>query len=149
MTNIRNHGVAIGRLSKDVTVFKNKDGSCKVMLTLAVQDNFTSKDGKKNSQFISLEGFIRADKAKDNNGVYDHMHKGDMIGVEYSVRTNNYEKNGETVYGQVLFIEAVDLMESKRTTDARQAKNAVAQSGAQAPAPAADAAAASEDVPFN
>lgn len=150
MTNLRNFGTVIGRLTRDVAVFPNKDGSRKVMVNVAVQDNYTGKDGKKGSQFIALEGFIRSDK-KDN-GVYDHMHKGDLVGIGFSVRNNNYtDKNNQNVYSQILFIENVDLMESKNVTDARQQKNGEQATGNEAPAPAPETAAetAPEDVPFN
>lgn len=139
MKNIRNNGTIIGRPTKDPVIFTNKDGSRKVMLSIAVQDNYTGKDGKKNTQFVSLEGFVRADKP--NNGVYDIIHEGDLIGVEFSVRSNNYQKNGEMVYSQVLFIEGIDLLESKVITDARQARKAEA-AATEAPAPAP------EEAPF-
>ena len=137
--NIRNNGTVIGRPTKAPVVFTNKDGSRKVMLSVAVQDNYTGKDGKKNTQFVNLEGFVRADK--QGNGVYDVIHEGDLIGVEFSVRSNNYEKNGEMVYSQVLFIEGIDLLEGKAVTDARQARKAEA-AAAEAPAPAP------EEAPF-
>lgn len=37
MKNIRNYGVATGRLTRDVTVFTNKDGSRKIKFTVAAQ----------------------------------------------------------------------------------------------------------------
>ena len=132
--NQRNFGIAEGRLTKDVVIFPNSDGSKKAMVTVAVQDNFAGKDGKKDSQFINLEAFIPA--GKDSNGVYDLMHTGDLVGLEYTVRTNNYEKDGEMQYGQVLLIQNVDLKESKAVTDARMAGKATAAAPA---APAGDA----------
>ena len=115
--NTRNFGIAEGRLTRDPYIAKNENGSRKVMLTIAAQDNFKSKDGTRKSQFINLEGFIPANMP---NGVYDLMHKGDMVGIEYSVRTNNYTaKSGEMVYSQVLFIQSVDLKETKKSIAAR------------------------------
>ena len=137
MANIRNIGIAEGRLVRDVAVFENSDGSRKVKFTLAVQDNFTSgDDSKRGTQYVNLEGFIAASRIADRkaagkpeNGVYDSMHKGDLVGVEYTVRSNNYtDKSGEMVYDQVLFVQTVDLKETKATTTARAAKN-----GAEAP----------------
>ena len=115
--NTRNFGIAEGRLTRDPYIAENKDGSRKVMLTIAAQDNFKSKDGTRKSQFINLEGFI---PAKSEDTVYNLIHKGDMVGIEYSVRTNNYtDKSGETVYSQVLFIQSVDLKETKKSIAAR------------------------------
>ena len=136
--NIRNHGVAIGRLTRDPKVFDNTDGSKKVMLTLACQDNFKGKDGKKGTQFIPLTAFVSKDK--DGLGVYAYMHKGDLVGVEYAVRTGSYtdENTKETVYTTELYVQSADLMENASTTQARAAQNAA---GAVAPeaAPAEDA----------
>lgn len=121
-TNIRNTGTAIGRLTRDPAVFANKDGSHKVMLTLACQDNFKSgADKKRGTNFVSVEAFVPAGKG---TGVYAYMHQGDLVGVEYSVRSSSYTKDGETQYVQSLLVQSVDLMESKKTTEARQAKNA-------------------------
>lgn len=115
--NIRNFGMASGRLTRDPYIAKNSDGSSKVLLTIAAQNDFKNKDGKRDSQFINLEGFVPAGREL---GVYNLMHKGDMIGVEYTVRTNNYtDKDGKPVYGQVLFIQSVDLKETKQTIAAR------------------------------
>ena len=122
--NIRNFGVAEGRLTRDPYIVENKDGSKKVMLTVAAQNDFKNKDGKRDSQFISLEGFIPAGK---DTGVYTLLHKGDMVGLGYTVRTNNYtDKKGGTVYSQVLFIQTVDLRETKAAAAAHAAGSAAA-----------------------
>ena len=126
--NIRNFGVAEGRLTRDPYIVENRDGSKKVMLTVAAQNDFKNKDGKRDSQFISLEGFIPAGK---DAGVYTLLHKGDMVGLGYTVRTNNYtDKNGETVYSQVLFIQTVDLRETKAAAAAHAAGSAAAPAAA-------------------
>lgn len=122
--NIRNFGVAEGRLTRDPYIVENRDGSKKVMLTVAAQNDFKNKDGKRDSAFISLEGFIPAGK---DTGVYTLLHKGDMVGLGYTVRTNNYtDKNGEMVYSQVLFIQTVDLRETKAAAAAHAAGSAAA-----------------------
>lgn len=140
MINMRNFGIVEGRLVREPQVFANKDGSRKVKFTIAAQDNFKSKDadGKpvKNSQFIQLEAFINKDHTGET--VYDLMHKGDMIGAQYSVRSNNYTNDkGETIYCQILVAESIDLKETKATVAARAAK---AETPAEAPA--------TDDTPF-
>ena len=116
--NMKNCGTAIGRLTKDPVVFGNKDGSQKVMITLAVQDTYKAADGTRGTQFIALEAFV---SNKQTNSVYNYMHKGDKVGVNYEVRTNNYkDAKGEDVYSQVLFIQNVDLsFETKSSQAAR------------------------------
>lgn len=130
MANIKNMGIAIGRLTKDPVVFPNKDGSKKVMITLAVQDNYKAADGTRGTQFIALEAFV----SNKNTGksVYDYMHKGDKVGVEYTVRTNNYKdsKTGEDVYSQVLFIQSADLSFETKASQATRGTDAPAAAGA-------------------
>lgn len=140
--NTSNFGIAQGRLTKDPVFFDNKDGSKKVMITVAAQDSFKNAAGERTTQFIQLEGFI---SNKSNGiGVYAYMHKGDMVNVAYGVRTNNYEKDGKTVYSQVLSINGVQLLETKKSQAARTA-NAVA---AEQVAAEAAAAVADDDAPF-
>ena len=128
MINMRNCGFAEGRLVRDPVAFENKDGSRKIKLTVAVADNYRSKDGSgksvKNSQYIQFDAFVPAGKAAGKT-VYDLMHKGDMIGIQYSVQTQAYAgADGETVYAQILKVETVDLKETRAATSARQAKKA-------------------------
>lgn len=121
MANLRNSGRVIGRLTKDPVVFVNKDGSRKIMLTVAARDNFKAKDGSTGTQFVPVEAFVPA--GKKGNGVYDYMAKGHMIGIEYEVRNNNYkDKNGKDHYEISLLVQAVDLMEPKKTNTAQTAE---------------------------
>ena len=125
MRNLRNFGVATGRLAKGLTIHNNKDGSRKIYLVVAAPDNYTNKDGVKESQFIPLEAFISA--SQETNGVYDYLDCGDLISVSYSIRNNNYtNKDGVAVYGQVLLAEDVALLESKASKKARQEAKAAA-----------------------
>lgn len=105
--NQRNFGIAEGRLTRDAVVFANKDGSGKTMVTLAVDDNFKRADGTRGVQFLSFEGFIRKD---GKTTVYDrYMKKGNLVSIQYSLRTNTYEKDGQTVHRQYAFIEGIEL----------------------------------------
>lgn len=141
MANIRNIGIAEGRLTKDPVVFNNSDGSKKVMVTVAVQDNYkNSTTGERGTQFINLEAFI-SNKSK-GLGAFDYMHKGDLVGFEYTIRSNNYtDKDGVAHYGQVLFIQSTDLKETKKSQAARATSSAAA-AAADMPAPA------NEEEPF-
>lgn len=141
--NLSNYGIMTGRLAKDPVKRDNSDGSTKVFISLAVSDNYASSDGNggmaKQTHFFNLEGFLRKDKDYDKS-VYNLLDTGAPVTVQYTVRPNNYEKNGEQVYSQILQIENVQLNESKAEKEARQArkiaKNANADAQAQANAPA-------------
>lgn len=141
--NVRNNFQAIGRLTADPKVFDNADGSKKVRFTVAVKDNYQSKDpeGKMgyNSQFLPVEVFLSADRvAKSGLGVYANVHQGDLVAITGQVENNNFtDKTGAERYELVLHIETCDLMEPRSVTDARAVNRAVAASDAQDAAPQA------------
>lgn len=118
MANLHNFGHIQGRLTRDVSVMENKDGSKKVLLNIAVRNSYKTK-GEYQSQFINLQAFVRKEVTFDKS-VYAYMHKGDLITVEFEVRSNVYEKDGKTVYDQVLFVTNVALDETKKAKEARQ-----------------------------
>lgn len=119
--NLRNFGIIEGRLTKEPVIFENSDGSRKIMLTVAAADNFKKADGTRGTQFVNLEAFVPAARGGDL-GAYAYMHKGDMVGLHYEVRTNNFTKADGTVeYGQVLQVQSVDLKETKKSVEARAA----------------------------
>lgn len=120
--NQNNFGIATGRLAKDPVVFNNSDGSKSVRLTVITQNNFKGKDGKRGVTAVPIEAFIPSGKEL---GAYAHMHKGDLVGIEYTVVPNNYkDKDGNDVYDITLLAKGADLKEAKSVTDARAAKNA-------------------------
>lgn len=119
MKNIRNYGMVTGRLTKNPDIRTNSDGSRKVRFTVAVQDSYTSKDGKRGSQFIPLEAFLTA--SQQTNGAYDYVEEGDLVSCSYTVNNNNYtDRNGQKVYGLALLVGEIALLESKASKKARQ-----------------------------
>lgn len=123
MKNIRNYGMVTGRLSQDIKVFTNKDGSRKIKFTVAAQDHFTNSRGEYESQFIPLEAFIPAKQR--SNGPFDYLDKGDLVSCSYTIQNNNYkDKDGEMVYALVLLVDSIALLESKTSKEARLAKTA-------------------------
>ena len=58
--NPKNFGIAIGRLTRDITRFTNSDGSQKLMIHLAVDNNFLSRDKQRHSQFLDFEASGKA-----------------------------------------------------------------------------------------
>lgn len=132
-TNLRNFGLAEGRLTSDVRIMKNADGSASARFTLAVDDNY-KKNGAKSTQFVPFRGFL---KDKDVLGPYAYMHKGDLVGVGYEVRNNNYvAKDGTPVYGIDLFVTSIDLKKTKKAVDAQADAPATEIPATEAPADA-------------
>ncbi len=106
--NMANFGILEGRLTRDPKIFTNKDGSRKVLVNIAVQDNFKSGEDKSyNSQFPQLEQFLNKDSKLQT---YDKVKKGDLLQLRYSVRTPQYKKeDGSIEYQLKLVIEDVKI----------------------------------------
>lgn len=120
MKNIRNYGIVTGRLTKDPAVYNNNDGSRKIRITVAAQNQYTDSEGNRGSQFIPLEAFIPAKQT--GNGPYDYLDCGDLVSCSYTIQNNNYrDRNGEMVYGLVLQVDSIALLESKTSKEARLA----------------------------
>ena len=130
MLNLSNYGIGEGRITKKPVMMDNKDGSKKVFVTLAVQDNFTSgSDKERKTQFINLEGFVPKDR---KSSVYEKLEVGDKVAIQYRVETPSYEKDGQTIYKTALVIENIQFKESMAEKTARQARHAADAAAADA-----------------
>ena len=130
MMNLSNYGMCEGRVTKKPVAMDNKDGSKKVFVTLAVQDNFASgKDKERKTQFLNLEGFVPKDR---QSSVYEKMEVGDKVAIQYRVETPSYEKDGQTIYKTALVIENIQFKESMAEKTARQARHAADAAAADA-----------------
>lgn len=134
--NMRNFGVGEGRLTANPKILENADGSASVRFTVAIDDNY-KKNGSKSTQFVPFRAFL---KDKNVPGPYAYMHKGDLIGVSYEVRNNNYvAKDGTPVYGIDLFVTSIDLKKTKKAqADAPAAEIPATEVPADADADAAE-----------
>lgn len=128
--NMNNFAILRGRLVSDPVVYANSNGSSKVKFTLACENNFKNKDGEKTSQMIPVEAYVKADYDKSPFG---KIHKGDKVSVECSLRTNNYEKDGQKIYSTIVFVESIQFEESKSVTEARLAAREAEAAVAEAP----------------
>lgn len=145
MANPLNNGTLTGRVSQDIKEFPNSDGSKVLLLTLAVDNNFVSgPDKTAKTQFPPLRVFLP--KSVAGRGSWDRVHKGDLISVSTRIACEPYQKNGETVYpAPTIEVDGFpQFLESKATTEARVARNAVAEPAA---APAAEDAPAAAAAP--
>ena len=121
MTNLRNFGIAEGRLTTEPVVLENKDGSKKVKFTLAVQNKYKNKEGKRDSQYVQLDAFVPAGRDYASTP-FNYLHKGALVAVGYDVRSSVYEKDGESVFAMVLNVNTVEFKESKDKVESRLTK---------------------------
>lgn len=142
--NTRNHGTALGRLAADPRFFDNSDGSRTVRFTVLVDQDFTDRNGERGTDPVPVERFIPADR---DNGVFDMIHKGDLVEVAYRVTTDSYmDRAGEQHFVTKLIVADVQMLESRKVTTERLAKRVAQQDtynrAAQLAAPAAPVQAA-------
>lgn len=158
MSNPNSTASVIGRLANDPKVFKNNDGSKKVMLTAFVDRGYTDAQGNRISDALPFEAFVRAQTT--GIGPFAHVHKGDLVALSYEPHMNRYTKNGVEVFEVKLEIQNISFLESRATTQARlaervtkvEAQNQSLQAqppvAAAAPAVAHASAVQDEQLPF-
>ena len=132
----------VGRTTRDPKIVENKNGGKTVLFTVAVERNYKDSEGNRPVDFVPVKAFIQ-DKAK-SNGPYDYLKKGQLIAVEAELRSSQYEKDGETVYGLDVVVKQSGLTLLERAKGAASAKEEVAE------APAEDAVLeiSEDDLPF-
>ncbi len=116
-----NRGTATGRIARDPHVAINSDGSKTVLFTLLVdraRKNPTT--GERGTDAIPLVAWVRAET--EGTGPWAHVGTGDLIQVEYSVRSGSYadKATGEIRYSMQLSVTDMAFLESKTTTQQRR-----------------------------
>lgn len=148
-SNPRNNGQLIGRLASDPRVFTNKDGSKTVLMNIYADRDYKDRSGNRGSDAVPVEAYIAA--TVQGLGPYSLVHRGDLVSINYALRMDSYNKNGETVYDLKVAAESIALLESRTVVQERVNKrlNEASQTPAQ-PAGAVDqqAAAAALGTPM-
>lgn len=106
---MRNQVSLTGYVAGAPKVFENKDGSKKVFLTVGVGGK-KDKDEKEITNFISTEALI---KAGVTNDPITKLQVGDLVEIDAELRTSSYEKDGETVHSQSVFITKCNTLRKK------------------------------------
>ena len=109
----------IGRAVSAPRYFTNKDGSQTALLTLAIPRDYKDADGNAKSDFVSLQGYIPADKANTAHK-YSYVRKGMLLAISGSVRSYVSEHDGNKTYGTSFSIGNINFLESKAVVEARE-----------------------------
>lgn len=88
-----NSTVLTGRLTKEPEIRYSQSGTAFANGTLAVGRSYPNRDGQREADFIRISASGKRAETFANN-----FHKGELMGVEGSIKTGSYEKNGQTVY---------------------------------------------------
>jgi len=102
----------IGNLGKDPEVrYTPQDAKKVASFSLAVNRSFRNKDGENidDTQWFNLETWTGL-----ANVVEDHLKKGDRVYIEGRLKTESYEKDGETKYFTKVVVKDLIMLGSSR-----------------------------------
>ena len=107
-----NHVVLIGRLTKDVELkYIQGTGTPVANFAIAVDREFTGKDGKKEVDFIDIQVW-----GKSAENCSNYIGKGSLVGVQGSIRIDSYQNQaGENRKITRVNASRVQFLDTKRT----------------------------------
>ena len=104
-----NRVVLVGRLSRDPELRRTPRGEAVTSFTLAVNRNFTSREGQQQADFINC---IIWRKPAEN--VEKYCSKGSLVGVEGRLQTRSYDNSqGKKIYVVEVICDSVQFLETK------------------------------------
>ena len=113
-----NHVVLIGRLTKDVELkYIQGTGTPVANFAIAVDREFTGKDGKKEVDFIDIQVW-----GKSAENCSNYIGKGSLVGVQGSIRIDLYQnKEGENRKITRVNANRVQFLDTKRSEQGSKA----------------------------
>jgi single stranded DNA-binding protein (ssb) len=110
-----NNVVLVGRLTKDPDLRYTPSGAAVATFTLAVNRNFTNKDGNREADFINCVMWRKPAETLAN-----YARKGTLLGITGRIQTRNYEnQQGQRVYVTEVVAENFQLLESRSVSEGR------------------------------
>ncbi|WP_034991627.1 single-stranded DNA-binding protein [Liquorilactobacillus vini] len=106
-----------GRLTSDVDIRYSQSGMAFGSTTLAVQRNFKNKlTGEYDSDFIRISLI-----GKTAENFANFFKKGNFVGVQGSIQTGSYEKNGQKIYTTEVLVDRFYFLETRSQNNSQQA----------------------------
>ena len=101
----------IGNLGKDPEIRFTPEGKQVATFSMAVNRTFKNKEGESidDTQWFNIEAWTGLAKV-----VGDHLKKGDRIYIEGRLKTESYEKDGETKYFTKVVVKDMIMLGSFR-----------------------------------
>ena len=110
-----NRAVLVGRLTRNPELRRTQQGDAVTSFTIAVNRNFTSRDGQQQADFINC---VTWRKLAEN--VNQYCSKGSLVGVEGRIQTRTYDNNqGQKVYVVEVICDSVRFLETKQKEEPR------------------------------
>ena len=104
-----NRVVLVGRMTRDPELRRTPQGDAVTSFTLAVNRNFTSRDGQQQADFINCVVW-----RKPAENVERYCSKGSLVGVEGRIQTRSYDNSqGQKVYVVEVICDSVQFLETR------------------------------------
>lgn len=101
----------IGNLGKDPEIRFTPEGKQVAKFSMAANRTYKNKDGEsiEDTQWFNIEAWTGLAKV-----VEDHLKKGDRIYIEGRLKTESYDKDGETKYFTKVVVQQMIMLGSSR-----------------------------------
>ena len=110
-----NRVVLVGRLTKDPELRRTSQGDAVTSFTLAVNRNFTSRDGQQQADFINCVVW-----RKPAENVERYCSKGSTVGVEGRIQTRSYDNSqGQKVNVVEVICDSVQFLNTRQEDQAQ------------------------------
>ena len=111
-----NNVVLVGRLTKDLELrYIAGNGTPVANFVLAVDREFTGKDGKKETDFLNIQVW-----GKSAENCANYIGKGSLVAVQGSIIIEKYEKDGERRTFTKINANRVQFLDSKKDKQAKE-----------------------------
>ena len=107
-----NKVVLKGNLVKDIELRYTTNNKAVARFTLAVNEGYGDN---KRTNFISCEAWNKLDE-----NLAKYCGKGSSLLLEGSMRTDNYEQDGQKKYSTKVVVEALEFLKSKNETNSAE-----------------------------
>ena len=126
MLNQNNFGIYCGRLATDPVFFSSPSGGETVILKIGCRRNFKSRNAEEAvSDFAEFRAYIPPQTS--GHGIYAYLHTGDLVSVQYGLRTGSSEQiDGTRTYYQSCYIENLEIKEGRQVREERLAARTAA-----------------------
>ena len=113
-----NRVVLVGRITRDPELRRTPQGDAVTSFTLAVNRNYTSRDGQQQADFINCVVW-----RKPAENVERYCSKGSLVGVEGRIQTRSYDNSqGQKVYVVEVICDSVQFLETRAARERAQSQ---------------------------
>lgn len=113
-----NRIILVGRMTRHPELRRTPQGDAVTSFTLAVNRNYTSRDGQQQADFINC---VIWRKLAEN--VEKYCSKGSLVGIEGRIQTRSYDNSqGQKVYVVEVICDSVQFLETRAARERVQSQ---------------------------